>query len=268
MAREAGIAPRTLQELLSLHRWDEERMIDTLQRHVWRAHGGPDTVATILETWCPKKGRRTPGVDLQRFGSGGRTRNCVLLMHLGFSTGDFNCVVDNALYLPETWTESPERRASARIPESVKHRTRSQIALDLLARAAGNGMRFGWVTFGSEYSSDPVFLKELDARGIRYVAPRSSLKETDRAFAGPWMTGSNTAVTPDMVLRAARAGEESAQAFEQRRREIGLDHFEVRTYSSLLRHLALSSASVLFLEERGRRGGVRKDRPAIKSRAL
>ena len=32
MAREAGIAPRTLQELLSLHRWDEQLMVDTLQR--------------------------------------------------------------------------------------------------------------------------------------------------------------------------------------------------------------------------------------------
>ncbi len=268
MAREAGIAPRTLQELLSLHRWDEELMIDTLQRHVWRAHGGPDTVATILETWCPKKGRRTPGVDPQRFGASGRTRNCVLLMHLGFSSGDFDCVVDNAIYLPKTWTESPDRRASARIPESLKHRSRSQIALDLLARAAGNGMRFGWVTFGPEYSSDPAFLKELESRGLRYVAPRSSIKDGDRAFAGPWMTNSESGASHDTVLRAARAGEENAQAFEQRRNEIGLDHFEVRTYPSLLRHLALSSASMLFLEERGRRSGARKDRPAIKSRAL
>jgi SRSO17 transposase len=268
MAREAGIAPRTLQELLSLHRWDEELMIDTLQRHVWRAHGGAETVATILETWCPKKGRRTPGVELQRFGGSGRTRNCVLLMHLGFSSGEFNCVIDNAIYLPKSWTESPDRRKAARIPEGLNHRTRSQIALDMLTRAAANGMRFGGLTFGPEYSSDPAFLRELEARGLRYVAPRSSIKESDRAFAGPWVTNSDAGAPQETLLRVARAGEENAQAFEQRRQEIGLDHFEVRTYPSLLRHLALSSASVLFLEERGRRSGVRKDRPAIKSRAL
>jgi len=268
MAREAGIAPRTLQELLSLHRWDEEQMIDTLQRHVWRARGEGDTVATILETWCPKKGRRTPGVDLQRFGAGGRTRNCVLLMHLGFSSGEFNCVVDNAIYLPKSWTESPDRRAAARIPESLQHRTRSQIALDMLTRAAANGLRFGWLTFGAEYSSDPAFLRELEVRGLRYVAPRSSIKEGDRAFSGPWTTNGESGAAHDTVLRAARAGEENAQVFDQRRHEIGLDHFEVRTYPSLLRHLTLSSASMLFLEERGRRSGVRKDRPAIKSRAL
>jgi hypothetical protein len=94
------------------------------------------------------------------------------------------------------------------------------------------------------------------------------MKDGDRAFAGPWMTNSESGAAHDTVLRAARAGEENAHAFDQRRHEIGLDHFEVRTYPSLLRHLALSSASVLFLEERGRRSGARKDRPAIKSRAL
>jgi len=270
MAREAGIAPRTLQELLSLHRWDEELLVDTLQRHVWRAQGAGDSVATILETWCPKKGRRTPGVELQRFGASGRTRNCVLLMHLGFSNGDFNCILDNAIFLPKPWVESPERRAAARIPEKVKYRTRGQIALDLLDRAAGNGLRFGWVTFGVDYSADAAFLKELDARGYRYVAPRAAAKEGERSFGnlGPWVTNTESGLPQESVLRVARAGDENLHAFEQRRREIGLDHFEVRTYQSLLRHLALSSTSVLFLEERVRRAGARKDRLPVKSRAL
>lgn len=270
MAREAGIAPRTLQELLSLHRWDEELLIDTLQRHVWRAQGAGDSVATILETWCPKKGRRTPGVDLQRFGTSGRTRNCVLLMHLGFSSSDFHCVLDNAIYLPKSWADSPERRGAARIPDTVKYRTRGQIALDLLDRAAGNGLRFGWVTFGSDYSADLAFLKELDARGYRYVAPRPVGKEGERSFGGPgaWVTNTENGLPQETVLRVARTGDESAHAFDQRRREIGLDHFEVRTYQSLLRHLALSSTSVLFLEERVRRAGARKDRSTVKSRAL
>jgi SRSO17 transposase len=270
MAREAGIAPRTLQELLSLHRWDEELLVDTLQRHVWRAQGAGDSVATILETWCPKKGRRTPGVDLQRFGTSGRTRNCVLLMHLGFSNVDFNCILDNAIYLPKSWADSPERRGAARISDKVKYRTRGQIALDLLDRAAGNGLRFGWVTFGVDYSADLGFLKELDTRGYRYVAPRGAAKDGERSFGslGPWVTNTESGLPQDSVLRVARAGEENLHIFEQRRREIGLDHFEVRTYQSLLRHLALSATSILFLEERVRRAGARKDRLPIKSRAL
>lgn len=271
MAREAGIAPRTLQELLSLHRWDEEQMIDTLQRHVWRARGGTDTVATILESCCPKKGTRTPGVDLQRCGPAGRTRNCVVLLHLGFSDGDFNCLLDNAIYLPRSWTDSPERRQAARIPPGIKHRTKSQMALDLLDRAAANDLRFGWVTCGIEYASDAQFLKELEGRGYRYVAPRPTLRESERSFgaAGPWISNSEGAASAEIVLRVARAGEDNQAAFDQRRKEIGLDHFEVRSYRSLLRHLALSAASLLFLEERVRRASAsRKERSSVKSRAL
>jgi SRSO17 transposase len=270
MARAAGIAPRTLQELLSLHRWDEELMIDTLQRHVWRARGSNDSVATILETCCPKKGTRTPGVALQRCGASGRTRNCVVLLHLGYSDGDFNCVLDNAIYLPKAWTESPERRDAARVPQGVKYRTKPQIALDLLDRAAVNGLRFGWVQVGIEFASDAQFLKDVEGRGYRYVAPRPALREGDRAFGGPgpWISSGEGAAGADSVARVARWGEENGRVFEQRCREIGLDHFEVRTYRSLLRHLALSAASQLFLEERGRRSGPRKDRSAIKSRAL
>lgn len=269
MAREAGIAPRTLQELLSLHRWDEDLLIDTLQRHVWRAHSSAEAVATVLETWCPKKGSRTPGVELQRFGNTGRTRNCVLLMHLGFTSGDFHCVLDNAIYLPKSWSESPERRGAARIPDAVKYRSRGQIALDLLDRAARNGLRFGWVSFGGDYTGDPVFLRELEARGHRYLSPRPASKDGERSFVGPnpWVTNAE-GNAPEALLRVARAGDECAHAFDQRRREIGLDHFEVRTYQSLLRHLALSAASVLFLEERVRRAGIRKDRQPFKSRAL
>jgi SRSO17 transposase len=270
MAREAGIPPRTLQELLSLHRWDEDLLIDTLQAHVWRARGSADSVATIVETCCPKKGTRTPGVELQRCGASGRTRNSVILVHLGYSDGEFNCLLDNAIYLPRSWADAPERRDAARVPAGVRYRTRPQIAMDLLDRAASNGLRFAWVQFGIEYASDPQFLKEMEGRGYRYVAPRPALREGDRTFGGPgpWITNSDSGVPQESVMRVARWAEEHARAFDLRRKEIGLDHFEVRTYRSLLRHLALSAASILFLEERVRRLGTRKDRSPVKSRAL
>ena len=268
MAREAGIAPRTLQELLSLHRWDEQRMIDTLQRHVWRRRGSVESLGTILETCCPKKGTKTPGVDLQRCGAGGRTRNCVQILHLGFSDADFNCLLDNAIYLPPSWTGSSERRESARIPEGLLYRSKSQIALDLLDRAAANGIRFGWVYVGIDYASEPQFLNALDSRGLRYLAPRPTLRESDRPFAAtdPWISNRPDGSAPELA-QIGRRGEESQRWLDIRRREIGLDHFEVRTYRSLQRHLTLSAASLAFLEERGRRPALRKER-TIKSRAL
>lgn len=51
------------------------------------------------------------------------------------------------------------------------------------------------------------------------------------------------------------------RCFEDDKSEVGLDHFEVRNYLSLKRHLIISALSLLFLsqvhrEERGEKGGV------------
>ena len=41
IALEAGVAPRTLQEFLSQHKWDESRMRDRVQELVVSDHAGP-----------------------------------------------------------------------------------------------------------------------------------------------------------------------------------------------------------------------------------
>jgi len=262
MAQDAGIPPRTLQELLSLHRWDDQLLIDTLQRHVLRSHDGFETVATLIESSCPKKGDRTPGVERQPCGPEGMQRNCVVLLHLGFSAGDFNCVLDNAIYLPRSWTDSPERRSAARIPAGAEHRSKSRIALEMLDRARANGFRFGWVTCGAEFASDDRFIQELDSRGYRFVSTRPVHRH------GGSDSNDFNGASLDSALRIARIGETTLGAFDYYRREIGLDHFEVRTYRSLLRHLALSSASALFLAEHGRSFRPRKQHPSIVPHAL
>src|SRR3954466_6153906 len=71
IALAAGCAVRTLQEFLTHHAWDHERMRDELQRRVARDHlpapggkpaGGVGVVGWVDETGVPKKGDKTPGV--------------------------------------------------------------------------------------------------------------------------------------------------------------------------------------------------------------
>jgi SRSO17 transposase len=270
MAQEAGIAPRTLQELLSLHRWDENLLMQRLQQHVLlRSRNGPERVATLIETSHPKKGNRTPGVEVQRCGPDGRLRNCVVLLHLGYSTGDFSCVLDNAIFLPRSWTDSPERKSNAHIPEPTEHRTKAQIALQMLDRARANGFQFDWVYCGLEFASDDEFIQEIHSQGYRFVAARpfhpQSIPSTTPA---PWISNDFGGASLATMLRIARIGDATLAAFEDSRRDIGLDHFEVRTYRSLLRHLALSSASILFLADQVRAANSGRQTSTITSRAL
>jgi len=59
IADAAGTPPRTLQEFLSLLRWDERAVRDRLQQRVARRHAHPQAVGLLDETSFPKKGAKT-----------------------------------------------------------------------------------------------------------------------------------------------------------------------------------------------------------------
>jgi len=169
MADAAGLPPRNLQQFLSLHKWDEMRMLDTLQQIVASEHQHPYSVGIFDETGHSKKGDKTPGVKRQWCGNTGKKDNCVVTVHLNYTAGDFHCLLDGKLFLPESWADDPLRCQAAGIPEQMTHRPKWQIALELWERAVANGIRFEWVGADEGYGKVPEFLFHLDDRGQRYV---------------------------------------------------------------------------------------------------
>jgi SRSO17 transposase len=169
IALEADVAPRTLQEFLSQLKWEEDRVRDRLQRLV-AEHQGPHTVGLFDETGDPKKGDKTPGVQKQWCGRLGKTENCVVTVHLGLACGDFHCLLDGELFLPESWDADRDRCREAGIPDNMVYRPKWKIALELYDRAVANGIRFDWLTFDEGYGGKPELLRELATRRQRYVA--------------------------------------------------------------------------------------------------
>lgn len=170
MALRAGVAPRTLQEFLSLLSWDQERMRDRVQQIVAVEHPGPNRVGLIDETSFVKKGTKTPGVQRQWCGHVGKVENCVVTVHLGIAVGEFQCLLDGDLFLPESWHEDRDRCRAAGIPDSVVYRPKWKIALEQYDRARANGLHFDWLTFDEHYGGKPEFLRELTARKQNWVA--------------------------------------------------------------------------------------------------
>jgi len=342
IALAAGVPPRSLQEYLGLHLWDHEGMRDRAEVRVRDRHAHPDGVGVIDETSFAKKGEKTAGVKRQYCGAKGKIENCVVTVHLGYATPDFHALLDGDLYIPEDWLEDRERCREAGIPDSVVFRPKWQIALDLLAHALGQGVRFRWLTADEGYGECAEFRAQVAARGISYVVevPCSLTGWTQRPAvvepgSGPrgvrhpvtkprlawnapaarrvdefWKRGGprwqafhikNTQLGPVvwearvarffprnedlpgeevwfMVARNVLDGEVKyflsnapkdtpieallhvafsrchvEQLFEQSKGEVGLDHFEVRQYLALRRHLVLSQLSLLFLEEQTQR---------------
>ena len=180
IALDADVAPRTLQEFLAQHRWPEDDLRVRLERLVAAEHQGPHTIGVLDETSDPKKGDKTPGVQKQWCGRLGKTENCIVTVHLGFACGEFHCLLDGELYLPESWAADRDRCREAGIPDTMVYRPKWTIALELYDRVVSNGIRFDWLTFDEGYGSKPELLRQLTARKQRYVA------EVPRSFTG-WL---------------------------------------------------------------------------------
>jgi SRSO17 transposase len=169
IAVAADMAPKTLQQFLSLAKWDHLLMRDRLQQRVASRHRGPHVIGVFDETGCPKKGHKTPGVQHQYCGASGKNDNCIVTVHLALAQGSFHCLLDSELFLPEVWSEDRSRCRSAGIPEALVHRPKWQIGLELYDIARGNGLAFAWVTFDEGYGGKPGFLRGLIARGQPFV---------------------------------------------------------------------------------------------------
>jgi len=124
----------------------------------------------IDETSDVKKGHKTPGVHRQWCGTVGKKENCIVTVHLGYATGNFHCLLDGELFLPQCWAEDRGRCRAAGIPDHVEYRPKWQIALEQYDRAVAGGIVFQWLTFDEGYGGKTPFLGELDHRGQWFVA--------------------------------------------------------------------------------------------------
>ena len=336
MALAAGVAPRTLQEFLGLHRWDHQAMRRRVGEIVRDEHGDPDAILVIDETGCPKKGDKTAGVQRQYCGATGKVDNCVVTVNLGYATPAFHALIDSDLYLPkERWHEDRERCREAGIPDDVVYRRKWQIGLDMLKGAQELGLPGKYVTADEHYGDSTEFRSGVAALGSTYVvevscsttgwlqkprmtapkgghgkararkdaplapgaprqrrvddlgqreAPRWQAYHIKESEKGPvvwearvvrffpaqedltaparWLIVARNVLDTEVKYFLSNAPEDTdprvllhvafsrwhiERIYQDAKMQVGFDHFEVRHYLPLMRHLILSMVSLLFL---------------------
>jgi len=101
MAHLAQVPPRTLQEFLSLSDWDQERLRERIQQIVARDHSDEKAIGIVDESGHPKKGNKTACVQRQYCGNTGKIDNCVMSVHLSYTSYDnaFRTMIDSELFL-------------------------------------------------------------------------------------------------------------------------------------------------------------------------
>ena len=189
IALDTGVPPRTLQRFFASVQWDEQRMVDRTQWIVARDHPHRQAIGVVDETGNPKKGIHTACVQRQWCGNTGKIDNCVVSVHIAYAAGDFQCLLDSDLYLPQAWADDQGRREAAGIPADAVYRKKTAIALDQIGRALGNGIRVAAWTFDEWYGRDREFLDGLDALGQSYIG------EVPSTFVG-WSHQPQILLTP------------------------------------------------------------------------
>lgn len=181
MALAADVPVRTLEEFLSIHRWDEDRVATQMRQRIALKHSHPEAIGIIDGSGYPKKGGKTAGVSRQYCGQTGKIDNCVVAVHLGYAAGDFHCLVDSELYLPYEWIHDTPRCREAKMPEPIQFRTKLEIALDLLKRSIGDGLSLRWVLADEEFGRSSDFRQGVVALGVDYLVevPRDTLGWTN-----------------------------------------------------------------------------------------
>lgn len=148
IALEFDTPPRTLQRLLESIKWDEQRMRDRCQQIVATEHLHPLAIGCIDESGTTKSGQETVGVGRQYNGNRGRIDNCVVGVHLSYSSPGFQVLLDSQLYLPEEFASDSARRKKRMFPTKSRFNRshKSLWARSSMRWAMGCGSRRGPAT--------------------------------------------------------------------------------------------------------------------------
>lgn len=164
-------SPDGLQHLLAQAKWDADAVRDAVCDYVVTRLLAPGEkgVFVIDETGDLKKGNRTVGVQRQYTGTAGRVENAQVAVYASLVTSRGHGLVDRALYLPKSWTEDPERRQAAGVPDEVSFATKPALAGAMIDRAVTAGVPISWVTADEVYGSSSDLRTTLREAGLGYV---------------------------------------------------------------------------------------------------
>src|ERR1700722_17089013 len=115
-------------------RWSDERVLAKVREMVVPVieRAGPIEAWIIDDTAFPKKGTHSVGVARQYCGQLGKQDNCQVAVSVSLANEHFSLPVRYQLYLPQSWTDDPERRDQCKVPKAIEFATKPAIALQLL----------------------------------------------------------------------------------------------------------------------------------------
>ena len=349
-ARAGDVGYDQLHHFVAAGVWERAPLEAVLLKEADRLVGDDAGYLVIDDTALPKKGRHSVGVAPQYASSLGKTSNCQSLVSVTLASREVPVMVGLRLFLPEAWTDDPERMTRAGVPPDRQQAlTKPEIAIEEIDRVIASGARFGCVLADAGYGSSGPFRQALSKRGLLWavgLSRRQTVYPADVALVFPvaktgrsrkhhipdkpaisaeamltdekwrkvswrrgtkgrltclfaarrvrladghkhrmqdnrmqcmpgdevWLVGERRSTgeqkyyvsnlpadaTLKMLAAAIKARWICEQAHQQLKEELGLDHFEGRSWTGLHRHALMTMIAYAFLQSRRLKAAGRK----------
>ncbi len=190
MGERLGIDYQQLQQFVSSSPWPVEPVRKALVRKAITTIGPQAWV--VDDTGFVKDGLASPGVARQYSGTIGKVGNVQIGVSVHAVTDQASCPLDWRLFLPERWddvcsdsnkhaTIVADKRATAKIPDTVRHRPKWELALEMIDELASWGHRPPLMVGDAGYGEIGYFRTALTERNIPYVVQVKSATTVHRA---------------------------------------------------------------------------------------
>ncbi|BAU32292.1 IS701 family transposase [Microcella alkaliphila] len=201
MGDRLGIDYQQLQQFVSSSPWPVEPVRRLLARKAVSVIGPEAWV--VDDTGFVKDGPASPGVARQYSGTLGKIGNVQIGVSIHAVTDQASCPLDWRLFLPEAWDDTcsdtnehaaqvAARRIKAQIPDTLRHRPKWELALEMIDEAATWGLTPPVMVGDAGYGEIGYFRTGLTEREIPYVVQvksSTSLHDADARFEMPAPTG-------------------------------------------------------------------------------
>ena len=159
------VSYQAFQHFITHAPWDADRIWRRLLEILPERRG----VLIIDGTSFPKQGPHSVGVARQYCGALGKISNCQVAVTAALWTGTRAWLLGALLYLPQSWSEDPNRRAATRIPSTVSFQEKWRQALTLIRRARAAGLHLTAVVADAEFGDITAFRRLLHQWRLPYA---------------------------------------------------------------------------------------------------
>ena len=181
---------QSMQQFLADSPWEPAAVVRAVAE---RVSAEIEVEAWVLDdTGFPKDGKRSPGVKRQYSGTLGKIGNCQIGVSVHAAGKRGTVPLGWALYLPEEWCSDAERRRKAKIPAEVTFKTKPELGVELIERAAGWDLPSAPVLGDAAYGDNTALRARLEDAECSYVLSvhaETTVFTAETTFAVPERSG-------------------------------------------------------------------------------